>query len=59
MELASSWVLPVLAVGGLAVVTLVFALLIGRWIDAQSNSVVDEPRRERGTPDRDDGKRGE
>ena len=37
MELASSWVLPVLAVGGLAVVTLVFALLIGRWIDAQSN----------------------
>ena len=58
MELASNWVLPVLAVGGLAVVTLVFALLIGRWIDAQSNSVVDKPRRERGTTDRDDGNRG-
>jgi hypothetical protein len=52
METMSSWALPVLAVGGLAVVTLVFALLIGRWIDAQSNSVVDEPRRKRGTPDR-------
>ena len=58
METVSSWALPVLAVGGLAVVTLVFALLIGRWIDAQSNSVVDEPRRERGTPDRSDGNRG-
>ena len=58
MELASSWVLPVLAVGGLAVVTLVFAVFIGRWIDAQSNSVVDEPRGERGTPGRDDSNRG-
>ena len=43
----SGWALPLLAVGGLAVVTLVFALFIGRWIDAQSNSVVDEPRPER------------
>jgi hypothetical protein len=40
------------------VVTLGFALLIGRWIDAQSNSVVDEPRRERGTADGNNGKRG-
>jgi hypothetical protein len=40
----NGWLMPVLAVGLLGVLTLAFALLIGRWIDAQSNSVVDEPR---------------
>jgi hypothetical protein len=54
MDYVSSWVLPVLAVGALAVVTLVFALFIGRWIDAQSKSVVDEPRKERRKIDRND-----
>lgn len=44
MDLFASWALPVLVVGALVVLTLGFALLIGRWIDAQSNSVVDEPR---------------
>jgi hypothetical protein len=43
----TNWLVPVLAVGVLGAVTLAFALLIGRWIDAQSNSVVDEPRAER------------
>ncbi|MFL5733377.1 MAG: hypothetical protein ACJ78Q_09255 [Chloroflexia bacterium] len=54
MDDLSSWVLPVLAVGVLVVVTLVFALFIGRWIDAQSNSVVDEPRKERRSRRRDE-----
>jgi hypothetical protein len=44
VELVSSWTAPVLAVGALAALTLGFAVLIGRWIDAQSNSVVDAPR---------------
>jgi hypothetical protein len=38
------WLLPLLAVVLLAVVTLAFAVFIGRWIDAQGNSVVDNPR---------------
>ena len=45
-----SWVVPVLAVGLLGALTLALALFVGRWIDAQSNSVVDEPR---------EGRRGE
>ena len=44
MDLFASWALPALVVGALAVLTLGFALLIGKWIDAQSNAVVDEPR---------------
>ncbi len=40
----SSWAIPVLAVGLLAIVSVGFAVLVGRWIDAQSQSVVDEPR---------------
>lgn len=40
-----NWLLPVVVVLVLAVGTLVFALFIGRWIDAQGNTVVDEPRR--------------
>ncbi len=44
MELLSGWAVPVLVVGGLGAITLGFALVIGRWIDAQSNSVVDKPR---------------
>ena len=47
----SNWVIPVMAVGALGVATLLFALLIGRWIDAQSNSVVDEPREGRKSTD--------
>ncbi|MDQ6694849.1 MAG: hypothetical protein M3014_10610 [Chloroflexota bacterium] len=47
MELFGSWGLPLLAVGLLAVCTVVFALWVGRWIDAQSNSVIDKPREER------------
>lgn len=42
-----NWIVPVLAVGLLGVVTLALAVLVGKWIDAQSNSVVDEPRKER------------
>jgi len=45
--LFDSWLVPVAAVGALGLLTLGFALLIGKWIDAQSNSVVDEPKRER------------
>jgi hypothetical protein len=44
MDVFASWTLPILVVGVLAILTLGFALLIGRWIDAQSNTVVDEPR---------------
>jgi hypothetical protein len=44
---ANNWLVPVLAVGLLGGLTLSFALLIGKWIDAQSNSVVDEPRKPR------------
>jgi len=47
VELLSSWAIPVLAVGALGGATLALAVLVGRWIDAQSNSVVDEPRQER------------
>ena len=47
MELSGDWLLPALAVGLLGILTLAFAFGIGRWIDAQSNSVVDEPRKER------------
>lgn len=43
----SSWPFAVIAVIALAVATLGFAALIGRWIDAQSNSVVDAPKQER------------
>ncbi|HEY0072361.1 MAG TPA: hypothetical protein VGE04_20570 [Chloroflexia bacterium] len=41
------WPLAVLAVIALAAATVGFALLIGRWIDAQSNSVLDPPRKGR------------
>jgi hypothetical protein len=41
------WPLAILAVLALAAATVAFALLIGRWIDAQSNSVVDPPRKGR------------
>ena len=47
MDFAGSWTIPLIAVGALGVLTLAFALLIGRWIDSQSNSVVDEPREKR------------
>ena len=47
MDIFSSWGVPVLAVGALGGLTLALALLVGRWIDAQSNSVVDKPRKER------------
>jgi hypothetical protein len=47
MDIFASWALPILVVGALAILTLCFALLIGRWIDAQSNTVVDEPRSKR------------
>lgn len=41
------WPLAIAAVIALAVGTVGFALLIGRWIDAQSNNVVDPPRKGR------------
>ena len=44
MDSLIGWALPLFAVGLLALVTLLLALLVGKWIDAQSNSVVDEPR---------------
>jgi len=44
MDILASWGVPVLVVGILALATLGFALLIGKWIDSQSNNVVDEPR---------------
>ncbi len=44
MDLLGGWALSILAVAALGAVTLGVALLVGRWIDAQSNSVVDEPR---------------
>jgi hypothetical protein len=47
LQLVTTWALPALAVGGLALLTLGFAVLIGRWIDAQSNTVLDEPRHPR------------
>ena len=47
MDWLAGWATPVLVVGGLGGLTLGFALLIGRWIDAQSRTVVDEPRRGR------------
>ncbi len=47
LQLVTTWALPALAVGGLALLTLGFAVLIGRWIDAQSNTVLDEPRHSR------------
>lgn len=51
-ELFGSLPLAIVAVVALAAATLGFALLIGRWIDAQSNSVVDAPKkpRKRDTP---------
>jgi hypothetical protein len=52
VELSGDWLLPALAVGLLGILTIAFALGIGRWIDAQSNSVVDEPRKERDHPRR-------
>jgi hypothetical protein len=45
MDFLGGWSLPILVVGGLGALTLGFALLIGRWIDAQSNTVIDEPRK--------------
>ena len=45
MDIAGSWALPLLAVGALGAVTVVVALAVGRWIDSQSNSVVDPPRK--------------
>jgi hypothetical protein len=56
------WLLPIVAVVMLAAATLLFALYIGRWIDAQGNSVVGKPRerRRRGTRDNaDDGDGGD
>jgi hypothetical protein len=47
VDILSGWAIPLLAVGMLALLTIVFALFIGRWIDAQSNNVVDEPRKGR------------
>ncbi len=47
MDLLDSWALPIVAVVALGGATLALALLVGRWIDAQSNSVVDEPRERR------------
>jgi hypothetical protein len=44
MDILGSWGIPVLVVGILALATLGFALLIGKWIDAQSNNVVDDAR---------------
>jgi hypothetical protein len=44
---ALGWLLPVAAVVLLAAVTIAFAIFIGRWIDAQGNSVVDDPRERR------------
>jgi hypothetical protein len=45
MDLLGGGMLPVLVVGGLGALTLGFALLIGRWIDTQSNTVIEEPRK--------------
>jgi hypothetical protein len=41
------WLLPLIAVVLLAAVTIAFAVFIGRWIDAQGRSVVDDPREPR------------
>ena len=49
MDFLSTWGLPLIVVGGLAAVTLLFAGVIGRWIDAQSNGVVDPPKERRKT----------
>lgn len=38
------WLLPVMVVGALGVLTLLFALLVGRWIDTQGNAEVGEPQ---------------
>ncbi len=46
----SSWAVPVLAVSLLAIISVGFAVLVGRWIDAQSQSVVDQPRAARRRP---------
>ena len=54
MVFLNDWTMPLLAVGGLGALTLVFAAFVGRWIDAQSNTVVDGPRkgrRQRGKTD--------
>lgn len=62
MSEVGNWLLPILAVVMLAAATLLFALYIGRWIDAQGNSVVGKPRegRRRGTRDNaDDGDGGD
>lgn len=48
VELVTSWGIPLAAVGLLGGLTLLFALFIGRWIDSQSASVLDEPRERRG-----------
>lgn len=47
MEILTSWGLPILVVAVLALLTLGFAVLIGKWIDAQSNTVIDQPRESR------------
>jgi small neutral amino acid transporter SnatA (MarC family) len=44
LEQIGSWLVPVLVVLALAVITLLFATYIGRWIDAQGNDVVTKPR---------------
>ena len=44
MEMLPLWCIPALVVGALGAFTFAFAIVIGRWIDAQSNKVVDEPR---------------
>jgi len=44
MEMLSDWGIPALVVGALGALTIAFAFVIGRWIDSQSNTVVDEPR---------------
>ena len=47
VQFVGDWIQPLLAVGALGALTLIVALFVGRWIDAQSNSVVDEPRKGR------------
>ncbi len=47
IDFIGSWPLAVVAVVALAAATVGFAVLVGRWIDAQSNSVVTPPRKDK------------
>jgi hypothetical protein len=47
MDVFGNWIGPLFIVGALAAITLIFALFIGRWIDAQGNTVVGKPREQR------------